>query len=247
MLIAAFRVTVTVLLLVALGACGEDRPERASTVESSDGVENEQGRADDGEQAEAPADPAGEQLTEEQIQAALLTIEDLPSGWTKEASEEDDESEDTIDPARCQEVLDALDEGTGDPAVDGEADFSKGGPFGTFLNVTLSTYDEEVDEDAVQNISDAFTECPEFTTTDAAGEVSDVTVSPVSFANLGDQTLAVRMEFASSEFTIQVNVAYVVIGHNVLAFLLGGVAGSDAAELEDLAGQAVDKLESTTS
>jgi hypothetical protein len=47
-------------------------------------------------------------------------------------------------------------------------------------------------------------------------------------------------------FTVQVNVAYVVIGHNVLALINGGVAGADGAELEKFAKLAVSKLEEVT-
>ncbi len=114
------------------------------------------------------------------------------------------------------------------------------------MSETISSYADEVDADVVQHIADAFSDCPTFTSTDADGEVSKVTVSPMSFANLGDQTLAVAMSFESSMFTVQVNVAYVVIGHNVLALINGGVGGADGAELEKFAKLAVSKLEDTT-
>ena len=100
-----------------------------------------------------------------------------------------------------------------------------------------------MDADVVQDIADAFSECPSFTSTDSGGEVSKVTVSPMSFANLGDQTLAVAMTFESSTFTVSVNVAYVVIGHNVVAMINGGIAGADGAQLEKLTEQAIAKLE----
>ncbi len=102
-----------------------------------------------------------------------------------------------------------------------------------------------LDAGVVQDIADAFSECPTFTSTDSDGEVSEVTVSPMSFSNLGDQTLAVAMTLESSMFTVSVNVAYVVIGHNVVAMVQGGIAGVDGAELEKLTKQAIGKLEKT--
>lgn len=99
----------------------------------------------------------------------------------------------------------------------------------------------------MQEITDAFSECSNFTSDYAAGEVSQVTVSPMSFANLGDQTLAVAMSFESSMSRLSVNVAYVVIGHhNVLALIHGGVGGADGAGLEELARLAISKLEDAT-
>ncbi|GAB6984822.1 hypothetical protein [Nocardioides pyridinolyticus] len=233
------------VLAGAVAGCGEDRPDRAVTVDPK-GSASSGTDASGEEEAAVPQSSAGDQLTEAQIDAALLTVGDLPSGWTKSPEEADDDSEDTIEPARCQEVIDALDDSSSDAATEGEANFNRGGAFGTIMSETISSYADEVDADVVQHIADAFSDCPTFTSTDADGEVSKVTVSPMSFANLGDQTLAVAMSFESSMFTVQVNVAYVVIGHNVLALINGGVGGADGAELEKFAKLAVSKLEDTT-
>lgn len=228
--------------MITIVGCGNDRPERAVTVDPKDSAASSiEGSGD--EEVEVPTSSAGDQLTKEEIEAALLTVNDLPSGWAKSPEEADDDSEDTIDPARCQDVINALDDDWSDAAARAEANFNKGGAFGTILSQTISSHAEEVDADAVQKIADAFSECPSFTSTDADGEVSEVTVSPMSFANLGDQTLAVAMSFESSMFTVSVNIAYVVIGHNVLALINGGVGGADGAELEKIAKLAVSKLE----
>lgn len=232
------------LMSTAVG-CGGDRPERAVTVDPKDPATSSL-EGSDAEEVEAPTSSSEERLTKAQIDAALLTVNDLPSGWAESPEEADDDSEDTIEPARCQDVMDALDDDSGDAAAEGEANFNKGGAFGTIMSETISSYAEEVDADVVQEIADAFAECPSFTSTDAEGEVTEVTVSPMSFANLGDQTLAVAMSFESSLFTVTVNVAYVVIGHNVLALINGGVGGADGAELEKLAKLAVSKLEDAT-
>ncbi|KRE98663.1 hypothetical protein ASG88_16535 [Nocardioides sp. Soil777] len=142
-------------------------------------------------------------------------------------------------------MLDALDDNSIDAAAEAEANFNKGGAFGTILSQTISSYADDVDPNVVQDIADAFSECPSFTSTDSEGEVSKVTVAPMSFANLGDQTLAVSMTLESSMFTVSLNLAYVVIGHNVVALIQGGLAGADGAELEKLTKQAIKKLEKT--
>jgi hypothetical protein len=235
--------SLVVVLTSALVGCGSDRPERAVTVDPE--LSSTSGRPTnaDVEKVEAPENSAGEQLTRAQIETALLSVSDLPSGWSKTPDEKDDESEDTIEPARCQAVINALDDDSTNAAAKGEANFNKGGAFGTIMSETISSYSREVDSRVVQHIADAFSECPTFTSTDEEGEVSTVTVSPMSFANLGDQTLAVTMTFESSMFTVSVNVAYVVVGHNVVALINGGLGGADGAQFEKFAKQAVSKLE----
>ncbi|SEC07495.1 hypothetical protein SAMN04489844_1627 [Nocardioides exalbidus] len=235
-----------VLSLAATG-CGGDRSERAITVDpqkSSSTTDSTQ----EAEVVEAPEDSAGDQLSKAQIGKALLAVSDLPAGWTATpAEDEEEESEDTVSPPKCKDVLDALDETSTDAAAEGEANFNKGGPFGTVLSQTISSYAEPVDASRVQEIADAFSDCPSFNSTDSDGTVSKVTVSPMSFGNLGDQTLAFAMTLESSAFTVSVNVAYVVIGHNVIAMVNGGLTGADGAQLEKLAKKAITKLEKTAS
>lgn len=231
-----------------LGACGEDRPERAVTVEPQDetGSESADGSA---EKIEEPGDAAGKRLTKKQIQAALLRVQDMPSGWAKEPNEPEDEEDDgKIEPARCQEVLDALDEGfEEEPAGEGEVTFSNGGAFGTLFNHSISTFEDEVDEDAAQKIADAFGSCPEFTEVDAEGTKSTYTVAPMSFANLGDQTLAFTLKADSDGFEVSLNMAMVMTGHNVSTFFSGGLTGSSGSELEKLARKGVRRLEMVAS
>lgn len=232
-----------VVFSLAAAGCGGDRQEKAITVDPQESSTAES--TQEAESAEAPEDSAGDQLTEAQIRKALLSVSDLPTGWTATPAEDDDESEDTVSPPKCRDVLDALDDTSTDAAAEGEANFSKGGPFGTILSQTISSYNEAVDSSRVQEIADAFSECPNFSSTDSDGEVSKVSVSPMSFGNVGDQTLAFAMTLESSMFTFSVNVAYVVVGHNVVAMINGGVAGADGAQLEKLAKQAITKLEKT--
>lgn len=234
------------VLSLAAAGCGGDRSERAITVDpqkSSSTADSTQ----EAEVVEAPTDPAGDQLSKAQIGKALLAVSDLPAGWTATPAEDEEESEETVSPPKCKDVLDALDETSTDAAAEGEASFNKGGPFGTVLSQTISSYADPVDASRVQEIADAFSDCPSFNSTDSDGTVSKVTVSPMSFGNLGDQTLAFAMTLESSAFTVSVNVAYVVIGHNVMAMVNGGLAGADGAQLEKLAKQAIAKLEKTAS
>jgi hypothetical protein len=237
-------VLLTLVLSASLAACGEDRPERAVTVEPQDDAAGDSGDAEADTGEDEPGNAAGDRLSQAQVDAALLRVQDMPSGWTKEKNEPEDESDDKIEPARCQEVLDALDEGFDeDPAHEGEVNFSNGGPFGTMFNHSISTFEDEVDSDATQKIADAFGSCPEFSSTDAEGTRTTFTVSPMSFANLGDQTLAFVLNADSDGFEISLNMAMVITGHNVSTFFSGGLTGASGSDLEKLARKGMKRLE----
>lgn len=239
----------TAVLLATTGACSDDRPERAITVEPEDnGTPSSSTGSGSDEETEAVAPDAGaaEPLTEKQINDALLRVQDMPTGWSKQKNEPDDESEATIKPARCQEVLETLDGPEAEPVVKGEATFNNGGPFGTTFVHSISSYEDEIDPDVAQKIADAFGSCPEFTPTDAEGTESTFTVSPMSFANLGDQTLAFAMTASSEGFEFTFNIAMVTVGHNAATFMTAGIAGVSGGELETLARTGMERLDSAT-
>lgn len=203
----------------------------------------------------APAARAGDPLSQQQAQDALLTVEDLPDGWSALPADEDgpdgggdpgaSDSEGTIDPAACDDVLDALEADVGDPDVEAEIGFTRTAE-GTLLSQTVASYPDDVDPGFLETIEDAFTECPSFTSTDAAGQVSRVTVSPLSLPDLGDQTLAVSTTYETPSVAVTYDLVFVVTGYNVLTLVSGGLDGADDDELRDTAEAAVAKLAEAT-
>jgi hypothetical protein len=177
-----------------------------------------------------------------------LTVPELPSGWTLgEPSEDDSDNSDNdkIEPAECAELIDSMNADEKEAAAEGERDFKKGGPFGTVMGFSISSYEDEVDSDKLNDIAGAFGACSSFKGTDERGVVTDYKVAPLSLANIGDGSLALTMTVKSEEFTIPINIYLVVIGHNVMTFYNGGIAGADGAELETIGKLAIKRLEST--
>lgn len=246
--------TVVALVAVGLSSCGDDRPDRAITVDPSHAGENngplgQNSEDETGDAADEPPEAAGAQLTDAQAKAAVLTIQDMPSGWSQQPNDDDDSDDEgsTYEPAECQEVIDALDEDDEDPVAEAEVTFNNGGPFGTTFNETVSSYAEEGDAEAAQKVADAFSKCPKFTETAKDGTVSTYTVSPMSFPNLGDQTLAFAMTVESEGFTVNLNAVWIGIGHNAIALFNGGVTGASGADLEQFAHKAIARLEDAAS
>jgi len=243
-------VALVALLTVGTVACSDDRPDRAVTVDPSHDVDSggPLGQNSSGDDAEAPADAAGAQLNDAQVKQALLTIKNMPSGYSQQPNDDsDDDSGSTYEPSRCQDVIDSLDEDDTDPVAEAEVTFNNDGAFGTNVNETVSSYADEADNQNVQKVADAFSDCPRFTETAKDGTVSKYTISPMSFPNLGDQTLAFAMTYESEGFTVNINVAWIVMGHNAITILNGGITGASGTDLEQLARKAVARLEDAAS
>ena len=232
---------VVAVVVVGTGACG-GRDDRAVTIKTGDGTSTQ---TNDNPEVEAPADPVADELTQKQVNAALLTVADLPSGWTLGEPSEDDSDDDKIAPAKCGELIDAMSADEEDAVAQGERDFNKGGPFGTLMGVTISSYEDEVDSDKLTEIADVFGGCSSFKGTDKEGVVTEYKVAPLSLANIGDKSLALTMTVESEGFTIPINIYFVVVGHNVMTFYNGGIAGADGADLETIGKLAIKRLEET--
>lgn len=238
------RLTAGLLVLAlaagALAGCG-GRDDRAITVESKKGgtsSSQEPGGQD------APGAAAGRELTEAQAKAALLAVEDMPSGWTLGEDDDDEgDSDDEVTPPRCDDVLDALDDETAEPSVKEEINLNKGGAFGTIFSETISSFPEELDDDVLQKVADALSDCSSFSSVDKEGVKSDFKVAPLSMSNLGDASLAMNMTIDSEGFSVSMNLLMVQIGHNGITLLNGGLTGADGAELEELGKLAIQKLE----
>lgn len=229
------------ILLAVTTSCG-GRDDRAVTIEESDDTDSQAEQPE----AEAPGDSAGQQLTQKQVDAALLTVGDLPSGWTLgEESDEEDEDDEKIEPSECAELIDSMDADEENAVAEGDRDFNKGGPFGTLMGVSISSYEDELDGGKLKDMADAFSQCSSFKGTDSDGVVSTYKVAPLSLANIGDDSLALTMTVDSESFTIPINVYLVVVGHNLLTFFNGGIAGADGAQLETIGKLSIKRLEET--
>jgi hypothetical protein len=226
--------TIAAVVVLAAGCGGDDPPERADTVEGASPS------ATEGDEAGEPEDVAGEALNAEQAEAALLTLEDLPTGWTVDASEETD-SEDTTDPAECAALFDSLNEAA-DPVAEAKANFTAGGGFGPFLVHDVTSHESDL-TDHIGEIVDALDQCPEFSMTDAEGVTTELTTAPLSFPNLGERTLALRIQGSTPDLDVAFDVVWIAIGQNGITLVAGGILPMQGAEIEDLATRAVHKLE----
>lgn len=216
------------VVVVILAGCGADRPDRADTVQGPTSSVQE----DTGSETVA--------LTRQQVESSLLTVEDLPTGWSVDTSEDSDsEVEDVTEPVECGVLFEGLDEAA-EPVAKAEGTFTAGG-FGPFLAHAVTAFEENT-ADQVERVTDVLNQCPEFSSTDAEGVTTEFTTAPLSFPNLGDRTLALRLQGSTDDFDIVVDVIMIAIGANGISLVVGGLLPMQGDELEDIATTAVEKL-----
>jgi hypothetical protein len=225
-------------LILALTACGGS--DRAATIEQ--------------------VDPTEEAASSEELQAALLTIEDLPTGWTT-APPDASPSADPLDSDDGTKLCDKpVIDRTQAPAS-AEVEFSKGGELSNQLFQEVFSYDSRRKaSDAFDSIREAIQACTQWETSDES-TTSSLTLQSLSFPKLGDDTLAVRMggevkskpdesEELSFDLTAAVAGDVVIIRENNLLTLVGqiglgifGPVSVDTKETETIARKALERLE----
>lgn len=69
-----------------------------------------------------------------------------------------------------------------------------------------------------------------------------MTVSPLSFPNLGDRALALRVAGSTPDVEVVIDLIYVAVGNNGVSLAAGGLTPMQGTELERLATMAVQRL-----
>lgn len=192
--------------------------------------------------------PTPTPVAEAQLEAALLATADMPSGWavTPDDDEEDDDSGDD----ECPELA-AL-EDRFEEVPDAEVSFAKS-ELGPFFTQSVGAFaSADVVTQALGQYDAALAKCKSFTITDDdSGEKMRATLAPLSFATLGEQTVAYRMTMAFSAGTYTLDSAIVrvrsyavlVVGTSIRTSVGGGSISTK--ELEAFARKAVEKVSSS--
>ncbi len=187
-------------------------------------------------------------LTQEQAQAALPVVTDLPTGWADDPEDTaggGDDSDQQISPTECDAVFNA-DLGA-DAVVEASASFTMG-ELGPWLGVDVASYEPgtEPTEAEVAEVPDLLAgSCPTFTLTDPDGTVAQVTPAGLSFPALGDAHVALRFNVTSDAFDLTVDLVYVVSGNNAVGVSGLGIATNpvDVALTEQVMRQTLDKVD----
>jgi hypothetical protein len=245
---ARLAVAFSCAFLGLAAGCADDPPERAGTVssdETSKETADEEAAGPDGAKDPVTDDNARRVLSDKEAKGALPGVAQMPSGWSvdpdntlgdDEDDSDDDDDDDTTTPAKCQELFDTLDQANeDDPVGNASVTFTQGG-FGPFLGVDISSFEDDVNDESLGRALDTLGECPKFTVDTHDGEApTTYTVSPLSFANVGEETAAFRMTFESEGMGVALDFAVVRVGHNLVTGSTAAIGGGtvDATVLEN--------------
>jgi hypothetical protein len=174
------------------------------------------------------ATPVPDPSIEARLHAALLTLADMPPGWT------------TTDPSPGSGAASA--DFCGVPSVESqelgkvEADF-QGGQLGPFFTEELAQIKPGVAKSQLDALAQALPGCQPQTETQDDGSALTYRVSPLAFPTLGEQTVAVRLKVDGSLLPIEGDAVFIRRANSIaiVALLAVGIAGPDEALTEMLA------------
>ncbi|MGF1662127.1 MAG: hypothetical protein ACFCVG_06600 [Kineosporiaceae bacterium] len=237
------------LSMMTLTACGGE--DRAATVElpPSPSPSTSPKSATPGSMVgtSAPMDASGgdgTDVTVDQLIAALPTVGDLPTGWTVEtapaaAPEEEDNS--TISPPGCSVLFDGLRETGGTRESAATATYSAG-TLGPVLDVEIRYYPNGFDASALDGFAEALGQCPTFAIQDPEDGSITFAASPLSFPDLGDSTLAVRLAGETDRLEVVSDTVAIGLDRYQVLLVSGGLTTMDPAALETIARSTVDRV-----
>ncbi|MEV6927516.1 hypothetical protein AB0M46_23855 [Dactylosporangium sp. NPDC051485] len=182
--------------------------------------------------------PKAAPTAEKATASALLDAADLPDGYSLSPPDAAPEVSAASSPSvpGCDALLDYFSEGAG-PAAAESARFEAGGS-GPFLAEELSDHSD---------VAQLGGRCGRFTSTDADGVTTAVTVAPVTdFPRLGDAEQVFSMHAdggtGDAEFQLSGFLVVVRVGPTTCTLVHFGQPGVDRAETETIARAAVTKI-----
>lgn len=175
---------------------------------------------------EPTAEPAGDtaDVDQEALLAALLTLDDMPTGWTGTAPTVELRTPGGTYPSFCAAELPAR------SIAAAAVDFEKSA-LGPLFSQTIVLYpDGDSAEAAFDDLLEAARNCPEMT--DSAGNTN--TFSPLSFPAIGDETFAMR-----SSGLVELDIINIRVDDALITIMHGGLGAVDSTQTETFARAAV--------
>ncbi|MCX9191614.1 hypothetical protein C3Y87_09340 [Carbonactinospora thermoautotrophica] len=175
-------------------------------------------------------------LTQADLQSALLTVTDMPTGFTVDTSTKSSENDDEL--SGCA-AMDSVKKQDGPKA---EANFTKGS-FGPFVGEELALLGEEQARKSMSMLNEVLAKCRTFTSKDDNGETVTVKLNTLSFPKIGDDTYALRVTLGSGGIAVDADVITIRRG-GVLILITNAQLGSPDSQLtETVARKALAKVD----
>jgi hypothetical protein len=192
----------------------------------------------------------GDRLSLKQARASVLTERDLPARWTAvKASPDrsDAEAKPEVGRTACERAfLKVSADQSAAPTAEAKGEFRSGtGLFTIALRTEVSSFTRGNQAADVRRVEKVLQKCPNITMKDG-GQTMKVTVSPLTFPTLGEETLATRMTVRSRGQKVTLDLVAVGIGHNVVTFWAAGLKPLATPALEQIARAGVARMAATS-
>lgn len=214
----------SVAALVCAGCGGDDGDGQARTVEASTTTTTEPSE----DSTTTSAAPAA-------LDAVVLQLTDMPTGWSvAPPDEDDDDSDDFCDGADPFNEI--------EPKEDAESNFQQS-EFGPFASSGASIYeDDDQAGEVLDLLADMANDCQSFTQVEDDGTETEYTITPLSFPDLGDDTFAFRMSATTFLGPLTLDGVAVRDGDLVVTIVHGGIGAVDSALTESLMRDMLDRV-----
>lgn len=196
--------------------------------------------------APAPSSPATAPtaFTASELTARLLTVGDLPPGFTVDTDPRDTEGRISSTDAHCGPLVDLMNSDGRPPGAvaDADASFTKA-ELGPNVATGLASFPSvQAAQSFLDTVSAAMKTCGSLTETDKDGSSYDFGVSPLAFPATGDAGNAIRMSADLGGYPAQVDIVLARVGSTLLYVANTGLGGTDTGLTEEVAARAVAKL-----
>ena len=206
-----------IAILAAVAACSAPDTDRARTLP-------------DQPAATATSNAAPDKID---LNATLLTLKDMPTGFTPDTS-----SPTGDDDSGC-EPLDKADAGEQSGV---EASFTKG-DFGPFIEQSLAQLPIDRAQRSMDQLATVLDKCRTITDVNEDGTKIRFRLSGLSFPRIGDDTFAFRMKADSNGFTMNADVVAIRRGGVLTLIVHLGLGAIDSALTEKIARKALTKID----
>jgi hypothetical protein len=179
-----------------------------------------------------------------ELTARLLTVADLPSGFTVDADPHDTEGRISSTDTRCGPLVDLMNSDGKPPGAvaDADASFTKS-ELGPNIATGLASFPSvAAAQSFLDTVSAAMKSCGSLTETDKDGSSYDFGVAPLAFPPTGDAASAIRMSADLGGYPAQVDIVLARVGSTLLYVANTGLGGTDTGLTEEVAARAVAKV-----
>jgi len=145
-------------------------------------------------QASGARPAASSALSEHQLRAALVTASDLPRGWARDGDpgQAQDGAPTTYEPASCGAIFATLAPGAGTGLPSVAASYSRGGPEGSRLDMSITAFPGLEAATRLRRVSAALPRCARVRA-GTGGDAVGLSVTPLAFPTMGEQVQALRV------------------------------------------------------